>query len=321
MATVSGSAEAVLRDGRFCYVAADAKQGPHITPVVYVLDGHRLWLTTARGSVKARSWARDPMAGALVRHGDRAVTLRGRVSVYDAMDPATWPVSALRAPLLLRATARFSIKNVLYFAGYARDAPRVPLAWTPPGRILASIDLDHGAVLDLDRGRIVERWGTWGSRISPRTTFEVTPRRRMPDREAPGDLREVLGESGDGVIGLLGSAGHAVLPCRWARAAAEGAFYVVLPRRQLSLVSPKARGVGSLVIDRASHWRAAEMTGLLLRGEVEVFLPSRVRSRRAGLLSRAERAGPMPDDPAVLRLRPKEAVWWKGWSSGTVGRH
>lgn len=320
MGAVSSAAEAVLRDGRFCYVAAGTKHGPHVTPVVYVLDGNRLWLTTSRGSVKARAWAGDPTAAALVRHGDRAVTVRGRVSIYDALEPATWPVSVLRAPFLLRATARFSIKNVLYFAGYARDAPRVPLAWTPPGRVLASVDLEDVAVLDLDRGKVLERWGRWGSRVSPRTTFEVTTRRQLPDREAPGDLREALGERGEGVVAVAGGAGRAVLPCRWVRVASEGAFYAVLPRRHLSLISPTARGPGSLLIDRASQWRAAEMTGLLLRGDVEMFVPGHVRSRRADLLARAERAGPVPDDPAVLRLRPRDAVWWKGWSSGTVGR-
>lgn len=320
MSRIHGAAEAVLRDGRFCYVAADTNVGPHVTPVVYVLDGGRLWLTTSRGSVKARAWARLPTAAALVKHGDRAVTCRGRVNVYDALVPATWPISVLRGPFILRAAARFSIKNVLYFAGYARDAPRVPIAWTPPGRVLVSIDLDDVAVLDLDRGRLVERWGTWRTRLSPRTTFEIGRRRQLPDREAPGDVREALGENGNGVLACTGGSGLGVLPCLWARVADEGAFYLVLPRRHLSLLTPSARGVGSLVIDRASQWRAAEMTGLLLRGEIEVFLPSRLRTRRAALLSRADLAGPIPDDPAVLRLRPQEAVWWKGWSSGTVGR-
>src|SRR4029079_4595970 len=49
-------AEEVLDRGVLCYLAVRPRFGPHLTPVVYVEDGGRLWVTTARSSAKARAW-------------------------------------------------------------------------------------------------------------------------------------------------------------------------------------------------------------------------------------------------------------------------
>jgi hypothetical protein len=60
------------------------------------------------------------------------------------------------------------------------------------------------------------------------------------------------------------------------------------------------------------------MRGLLIQGEVEVFVPGTVRTGRAALLAKAARAAPLPSDPAVVRIRAQRATWWRGWASGTV---
>jgi len=52
---VSTAVQQVLEDGQFCAVAAQTPNGPHCTPLVFAYSGARLWLTTSRGSVKARS--------------------------------------------------------------------------------------------------------------------------------------------------------------------------------------------------------------------------------------------------------------------------
>jgi hypothetical protein len=58
----------------------------------------------------------------------------------------------------------------------------------------------------------------------------------------------------------------------------------------------------------------------LLRGEGTVYVPDGLRSATEEFRSRLAPAGELPEDPAVVRLLPKTVAWWRGWSSGTVGR-
>ena len=305
----------VLSRGVLCYLAAPSSRGPHVTPVVFVLDGDRLWGTTGRGTTKAARWREGPVAGGLVRSGTHGVTFRGRVTQYDGLDPSTWADSLARLPQVARASARFTIKNARFFAGYTRDVAKVPLAWTPPARVLFSVDLH--AVAILSGNSVGERWGSWG-RSSPadrgyRRVAAALRRSRLPD-----GVRDLVGNAGPGTLGLQGRHGPVVLPATWTRSA--DVFLAVLPRRTLSLAGPAEDHPGSLVIDQASSWRASRMRGLLLRGDVAVFDPDRVGSGGRSLAEDLAAIGELPEDPAVVRLRPRTAVWWVGWSSGTVGR-
>jgi nitroimidazol reductase NimA-like FMN-containing flavoprotein (pyridoxamine 5'-phosphate oxidase superfamily) len=302
----------ILDDGVLCHLAAPSPVGPHVTPVVYVRDGDSLWGTTGRGTTKAARWRRDPSAGGLISVGDMAVTFRGRVTLHDALDPSTWWASVARAPQLARASARFTLKNRRFFAGYARDAAHVPLAWTPPARVVFSVDLQAAAVLD--RGRVRERWGSWSRGISGVETFRRSTVRLRP---LPDDVAELLGRNGWGTLGVDGRHGPVVVPCRWVRSG--GTFHAVVSGATLALAGTTSGPNGSVVIDHASTWRAAKMKGVLLRGPATVFVPEEVRSGARALAEVIERAGAPPDDPAVVRIRSGTAVWWSGWSSGTVG--
>jgi hypothetical protein len=93
----------------------------------------------------------------------------------------------------------------------------------------------------------------------------------------------------------------------------------VVPRRLLTQAAPPAEGLASLVVERASRWRAAGMRGALIRGEASVYVPDRLRSGRR-TLEAALRDAAVEGDAAVLRLRTRSVVWWRGWTSGTVGR-
>jgi Pyridoxamine 5'-phosphate oxidase len=313
-----GAARRVLHDGILCHLGASGAGGPHVTPVVFVLDGDRIWATVARGTAKARRWRRQPVAAGLVQAGELALTFLGRVTVHDALDPGTWGASLTRAPALVRASVRFSVKNARFFAGYARDATRVPLGWTPPGRVFASVELESGALLDGSAGRVAERWGDWGSRVRSRRDFRAMRRGWGPEDRLPADIRPLLEGSGRGVVGLEGSRGLSILPAGWARS--DGWYHAVLPRAFLALAGPGPEGPAALVMDRASSWRAAKMRGVLLRGQAETYVPGRLRSGLEALRSRARGVGEVPGEPAVLRIGPDSAVWWKGWASATVGR-
>jgi nitroimidazol reductase NimA-like FMN-containing flavoprotein (pyridoxamine 5'-phosphate oxidase superfamily) len=315
MSTVPVAARRTLGDGVLCYLAAPSPAGPHVTPVVYVLDGDRLWGTTGRGTTKSALWRAEPAAAGVVAVEARAVIFRGRVTLYDALDPATWPASLLRSPHVARASVRFTMKNARFFAGYARDAASLPLAWTPPARVVFSVDLDAGAILQ--NGRLIERWGVWSRGVKTRAAFRRSTGGLPPGR-LPQELRDLAARSGSGTLGVEGRRGPAVFPCRWVRSG--GIFYAVLSRRMLALAGTEGDSVGSVVVDRAPSWRAARMTGLLFRGDAAVFVPSTLRSGSTSLAEVIADAGPLPEDPAVVRIRPRSAVWWAGWSSGTVRR-
>jgi Pyridoxamine 5'-phosphate oxidase len=321
MSDLPPEARTVLDEGRFCYLAAATVHGPHVTPVVFVLDGDAVWATTARGTAKARAWKTNASAAGLVRHGGMAVSFRGRVTMFDALDTSTWSSAIRRAPDLMRVAARYSLKNARYFAGYARDARSVPLSWMPPARLMIAIEVNAGVVLDLSEGTVARRWGRWGNRVRSRPAFRSV---RGSDLSATGAFREIrrdVGTSGRGVLGLKGSVGPVVLPVAWFRSASEGAYYGVLPRSFLALAGAEPSGPGALALSgRASAWRASRMSGLLLQGEAHMFVPGDLRGGRRALLAKAARAGSLPSDPVVVRLKPQGAMWWKGWSSGTVRR-
>jgi hypothetical protein len=45
-------------------------------------------------------------------------------------------------------------------------------------------------------------------------------------------------------------------------------------------------------------------------------VPAGLQTGQESLLKRV--GVPLPNDPAVVRVRPDVVVWWKGWTSGTV---
>lgn len=306
-------AEEILQRGVLCHLAAPARSGPHLTPVVFAVEDGRVWGTTGRGTTKARRWRRDGRAAGLVRAGDGWLSFRGPVTMYDLLDPSTWGDTFRRIREVTAASAQFTMKNARFFAGYARDAARVPLAWTPPARVLFSVDLDAGIVAE--GNRVIERWGRWGRRAESLTAYRSV-RSPLPDGDLPEDVRALLSDRGEGTLVIEGRHGPVVLPARWTRT--EGTFLVMVPRRILALASAPSRPRAALVLEHASTWRAARMRGLLVRDQAEVFVLDGVESGGRSLERAVDDAG-VPD-PAVVRLRAGSVVWWQGWASGTVGR-
>lgn len=315
MKTLSPVARRILREGTLCHLAVASPVGPHVTPVVFAFHAGRVWGTTARRTVKARAWKRDPRSAGLVRSGSRALAFRGSVTTYDVLEPSTWGRAIRGGPTVVRASVKFTLKNAPFFAGYAVDARHVPLSWTPPGRVLFSVDLEDGAVIDLARAEVLERWGRWGTRVASLQSFRAS-RGRLLEQGVPPAVRESVGAAGDGVLGLAGPRGLAVLPARWTRSPGDGAYYAVLDRRLLALVGAPQGERAGLVADRASRWRAADMAGVLVRGAADTYVLARLQNGRDSLLKRV--GDSLPGDPVVIRVRPDVVVWWKGWASGTV---
>jgi len=301
----------VLDRGSFCHVAASTPQGPHVTPMVFVAAGGSVWVTTSRGSVKARAWRSDPRVAGSVRIGERAVAFGGSVTTYDLLDAESWRRSFTHGPLLALAGARFTRKNARFFAGYAVDANRVPFAWTPPGRVFAEIRIERSAVLE--GGRVRSAWGEWGDAVEGVDRFRAT---RTGDPVLDRVPEAGVGDAGQGVLGIETPGGPVALPVRWA--AEGGGLYAVLERDALALAGAKGAPRIAMEIDRPSTWRARAMVGAMVRGDGEIAVVSELSSGATSATRIARRSGLKADDVALMRVRPRIVVWWRGWSSGTV---
>ena len=324
-ASISGELERVLAGGSFCHVATSTALGPHVTPMVYAYAGGRLWVTTARGSVKAGVWRRDDRVAGLVRDDRTALSFTGRVRTFDALDPATWGRSLREAPTLARAAARFTTKNARFFGGYAVDARHVPLAWTPPGRVFAELSIERAALIE--DGAVVRSAGEWPGAFPSLERFRAVRTGNDPLSRVPSDVAEALGGRGDGVLAVEGHGGVVVVPAPWSISGAG--LYAVPAAAVLALADlrvPVARA--TLGIDRPSSWRAREMIGAMVRSRAQVYVVDRLVSgaRSASSVIAAVRVesefqGEVDDaEPgaALVALSPERVVWWRGWSSGTV---
>ncbi|MDP9243181.1 MAG: hypothetical protein M3O84_08420, partial [Actinomycetota bacterium] len=214
-----GSALELLREGTLARLAVSRPAGLHLTPLVYAISDDRLWVTTSRSSVKARAWSGDPRVGGLVRTGTGSVSFVGTVTRHDVLDPDTWLETLPRAGSVLRAAAAFTRGNARFFAGYAVDARSIPLAWTPPGRVFAEIELTRGLVIE--EGEVTSRWGRWtpgtGSDAGAAGAFRALRSRRSPFDGLPSEVAERLGSRGRGALALRGGSRGAplVLPVSW----------------------------------------------------------------------------------------------------------
>jgi hypothetical protein len=302
----------VLDDGEFCTVATTTPDGPHCTPLVFAASGGRVWLTTSRRSVKARTWKSDPTVAGLVRDGELSVAFVGTVKTYDALDRRTWGSAVAGATSIARAMATFSRKNARFFAGYAFDARQVPLAWTPPGRVFVGVDLERTALLDGDG--VQEGRGRWAGEASSRATFRRLSTGDDPLAAVPPSVVQQVGREGEGALTLAGTRGPVVLPVRW-RADAT-ALYAALPAETLALADAPADVTASLTIDRSSVWRARDMVGAMIQGEASCFVDGEVGSGAKSMQAVASDLSPSAD--ALVRIEPRRVVWWEGWSSGSV---
>ncbi|MGH2685908.1 MAG: hypothetical protein ACRDJP_10635, partial [Actinomycetota bacterium] len=129
----------------------------------------------------------------------------------------------------------------------------------------------------------------------------------------PEDVRGLLDEPTDAVAALSDAAGPVVLPAR--ASSFEGVVYARLATSLLDLAAPRPSTPAAVVLDHASAWRAAKMRGLMLRGPSSVFVPATLTSGRTSLEAAVPDLG---GSDAVVRVRPRTAVWWSGWASGTV---
>lgn len=305
----------VLDHGEVAYLAVSTRAGPHVTPVVYAMFASRMWVTTARKTVKGGVWRVRPRAAGLVRAGDRSVSFTGLVRLHDLFSPALWPGTVVELPTVTGAAVGFTRRNARFFGGYAVDARRVPLSWTPPGRVFAEISTSAAALLE-DWGERPTTWGTMGEMVRSHGSFRAGRAADSPLDLVPPEVTGQLERGGQAVLAVDGADGPIVLPVLFVEE--HGILYAAVEAHSLALTEAGPDAPVGLTVDHRSTWRASAMTGVLVRGTGSIHVLSRLRSGRASAERLVERAGALPDGMALVRIRPRRLVWWKGWASGTV---
>lgn len=118
----------LVNESSFSYVGTSLKGMPHITPVVYVFDGQRIFFNTSKEAKKLRILRRNNKVAFLIDKRDlnniyenKAVLFTGEVKIYGLWD------IPLRFIQMLRARKLFLLKYPEYTKKYASS--ELPKAW------------------------------------------------------------------------------------------------------------------------------------------------------------------------------------------------
>jgi hypothetical protein len=274
--------EEVLDEADVVHVAVAARNGPHVTPAVFDVDGGRLWFVTPRRSVKARVIAHHRRVGALVQLGRWSVVIGGRGRIVDPLT-ARGVFSPGRLLDLPFAAAGYLGRNHLHATGTIRDHEAPTLALS---RVLVSIDIRRLALLD--GWSVVDSWGRWSG--SDLLLGGEPPAGSTPDLSAvPPGVRNLLADDAPVVLGWQSVAGPLALPARW-RAGGTG---VLETSAEAMVLAGAASGSPACVTAERSRYRLKSKQGLLLTGDGH--------ARLAG-------DGPV----ARVTLDTRRTVWWRG---------
>jgi nitroimidazol reductase NimA-like FMN-containing flavoprotein (pyridoxamine 5'-phosphate oxidase superfamily) len=137
----------LLTEGKFGYVGtSDKKMTPHLTPVIFVFDGHRIFFVVSKISKKLRNIRENEKIAFLVDvrdqnnlYNNRAVLFMGKAKVYGLFD------AALNIVRLLKVRSIFYKKYPEYVYKYKTEEESLPLAWRTTlfvSRMLVEIEVE-----------------------------------------------------------------------------------------------------------------------------------------------------------------------------------
>ncbi|MFQ5711986.1 MAG: pyridoxamine 5'-phosphate oxidase family protein [Candidatus Geothermarchaeales archaeon] len=137
----------LLEESYFGYVAtSDLNRVPHVTPVIFVYDGHNVFFSTSRVSKKIKNIRENERVAFLIDIRDptdvsnnRAVLIQGRAKIIGLVR------GLFQYHRLSRVRSMFSEKYPKYMEVYRVENSRLPRNWrmTPfLSRLLVRIDME-----------------------------------------------------------------------------------------------------------------------------------------------------------------------------------
>jgi len=138
----------LLNEGRFGYVGtSDRNMTPHLTPVIFVFDGHRIFFVISKISKKLRNMRENEKIAFLVDmrdpnnlYNNRAILFIGRAKVYGLLD------ATLNIFRLLKVRNIFHEKYPEYVYKYKTEEKLLPLAWRTTlfiSRIIVGVEVEQ----------------------------------------------------------------------------------------------------------------------------------------------------------------------------------
>jgi len=137
----------ILNEGSFGYVGtSDKEMIPHLTPVIFVFDGHRTFFVISKISKKLRNIRENEKIAFVVDirdprnlYSNRAVLFTGKAKVYGLWD------AVLKIFRLLKVRSLFHKKYPEYVHKYKTEEERLPLAWRTTlfvSRMLVEVEVE-----------------------------------------------------------------------------------------------------------------------------------------------------------------------------------
>jgi hypothetical protein len=206
---LSDSATAsVLAEGRQAHVAVRTSAGLHVTPQLYAWTADRLALFAAAPTLKARVLRTGDPVGVLIGNGARWVSVRGRISRFDPLNPLDGGRAALDVRRTFPLLAGFLLRNAVDLVAFGRDAllgragrrlpPRRILLTIEPTEVTAFEDAEVGDAVvgwDTPHGPVAvpARWDGTGHRAELPAGFPLDD---LPERAAACFTRDDYGGAG-----------------------------------------------------------------------------------------------------------------------------
>ena len=316
MSFLSTAVQQVLEQGSFCAVASTTPRGPHCTPLVFAYSGGRVWLTTSRGSVKARAWKIDPGVAGLVRSGELSVTFTGTVRRLRRRSTGARGARRWRARRPSPGPAPRSARRTRSSSPGTRSMPARCRSHGCRRVASSSASTSSGPRCS---ARTACRKGAVGGAARRSRTRRSAPSKGASDPLAalPDDVRERARRAeGDAALALGGDRGPVVVPgalARRRRLALRGAARGdARARRRRTRDAPVA-----LTVDRASEWRARDMVGAMVQGTGAIYVLDGLGSgaktarvardvdRPRGRRARAHRADPPGVVEGMVQREPR----------------
>jgi nitroimidazol reductase NimA-like FMN-containing flavoprotein (pyridoxamine 5'-phosphate oxidase superfamily) len=121
----------LLEEGKVAYVGtSDKKMQSHLTPVIFVFIGNKLYFVTSKISKKVRNMRDNKKVAVLIDirdetnlYNNRAVLFMGKAKVYTPLN-AIWGFVGL-----IKVRSAFFKKYPEYMLEYKKERQNLPLAW------------------------------------------------------------------------------------------------------------------------------------------------------------------------------------------------
>lgn len=261
----------VLADDGFVSYAVRTRSGPHVTMQAASSWADRVWTTTARGSLKARSVRAHRMACVTetvdVADGEVLVSA-GPTIALDPFDPTSAFADPGALVHLVPGVAGVAAQHGDQLLGYLEAATAIPASWLPHRRLVLVTRPDR--TLSMRGWDVHAITGEWARRDESRIDLgAASPAPPLPP--LPDHLADLVAADGPVSLGVDTGDGPVALPGRF-----DGEAFCA-STRALVAVGATVPGAGCVTFDDSASRRPDRKRGLMLRGRlVPVEMDDRV---------------------------------------------